>query len=47
MFGEIINELKNIDYQEGIRQLEVKFEKNMDNATFQEIIDLKSKAKSN
>ena len=41
------NELKNIDYQEGIRQLEVKFEKNMDNATFQEIIDLKSKAKSN
>ena len=47
LFGEIINELKNIDYQEGIRQLEVKFEKNMDNATFQEIIDLKSKAKSN
>ena len=39
--------LKNIDFQESIKELEVKFEKNMDNATFQEIVNLKIKVKGN
>jgi len=47
LFGEVVDEIKNIDFQENIRELEVKFEKNMDNATFQEIVNLKSKVKGN
>ena len=47
LFKEVVDELKNIDFQESIRELEVKFEKNMDNATFQEIVNLKSKVKGN
>jgi len=47
LFKEVVDELKTIDFQESIRELEVKFEKNMDNATFQEIVNLKSKVKGN
>ena len=47
LFREVVDEIKNIDFQENIRELEVKFEKNMDNATFQEIVNLKSKVKGN
>ena len=47
LFREVVDEIKNIDFQENIRELEAKFEKNMDNATFQEIVNLKSKAKGN
>ncbi len=47
LFREVVDEIKNIDFQESIRELEVKFEKNMDNATFQEIVNLKSKVKGN
>ena len=47
LFREVVDEIKNIDFQDSIRELEVKFEKNMDNATFQEIVNLKSKVKGN